>query len=230
MFKPVRTLALLAGSLLIVGAVSAAQWKTQEIGVGTKGSAKFEGETITMTAITGDIWDAADTAMYVYQETTGDVEISARLAENEPANPEWGKVGVMIRQSVDADSANAFLSLTGNHGFKLIHRDVKGGQTSPDPEGEKYEMPFYLKMTRVGDLFTALTSTDGKNWKEAGGPGPTATIVMKGGIVAGLAMSSNDAREARAVFDSVDGTGVFVRPVEPMGKLATTWASLRLSN
>ena len=170
-----------------------APWKSEEIGAGTKGSVKFEkdanqmnGEAITVTATTGDIWDAADTAMYVYKEISGDMEISARVTEHKPANPGWGKAGLMIRQSIDADSANAFLNLTEENGLKLIHRDIQGGPTGPGEGGADYDLPIYFRLTREGDTITAFTSEDGKSWTEAGGGlGPSADIVMKGKIVAG---------------------------------------------
>ena len=211
-----------------------AAWKSEEIGDGTKGSVKFENGadqrqgTFTVTAITGDIWDAADTAMYVYKEAEGDMEISARIVEHNPANPDWGKAGLMIRQSIDADAANAFLNLTGNSGLKLIHRDTTGGATGPGEIGAEYELPIYFRMTREGDTFTSFTSKDGKAWTEAGGGlGPSADIPMKGTIVAGFALSSNAADEASVVFDMVDGTGDFTLPVEPLDKLAVTWANLK---
>ena len=142
-----------------------AAWKSEKIGAGTKGNVKFEkdanqmnGEAITVTAVTGDIWDAADTAMYVYKEISGDMEISARVTEHKPANPGWGKAGLMIRQSIDADSANAFLNLTEENGLKLIHRDTQGGATVPGDGGADYDLPIYFRLTREGDTITAFTS------------------------------------------------------------------------
>ena len=206
----------------------AGKWETQAIGDGAEGDAAFADDEITVTAITGDIWDAADTLMYVYQETNGDMEISARVAEYTPSNPDWGKAGLMIRQSVDADAANAFINLTGTNGLKLIHRDAQAEATGPGDAGVDYDLPLYVKLTRVSDTFTAFTSGDGGSWVEAGGGlGPAADIPMNGTIVAGMALSSNGPDVAEIVFDTVDGTDVFTRDVEPGGKLATTWAELR---
>ncbi len=226
--KPM-SLAIVLIIFLVADVCMGGAWETAEIGADTKGDAEFNEGEITITAITGDIWDAADTAMYVYKEATGDMEISARVSKYEPANPDWGKAGLMIRQSVDADAANAFINLTGNNGLKLIHRDTKGGPTGPSPAGAPYDLPIFLKLTRAGNLFTAFTSTDGKAWEEAGGgEGPSAEIQMTDPIVAGMALSSNDAGKAAVVFDMVDGTGDFASPVEPLDKLTTTWASIRI--
>ena len=205
-----------------------AKWSVERIGAGTKGDAKFEGDEIHITAVTGDIWNNADTAMFVYKEAVGDLEISARFKEYKPANPDWGKAGLMIRQSIDADAPNAFINLTENNGLKLIHRDTKGGDTGPGDPGAPYSLPIFLKLTRVGDLITAYTSEDGENWAEAGGGlGPSAEIPMKPTVVAGIAMSSNSPGEAFLVVDTVDGTGDFARAVDPTGKLATTWATVK---
>jgi hypothetical protein len=222
-----RTCGILAASLGVALA-HAAQWETQAIGDGAKGDAEFAGDEITVTAVTGDIWDAADTAMYVYRETSGNMEISARVADYTPSNPDWGKAGLMIRQSVDADAANAFINLTGANGLKLIYRDTQGGPTTPGDGGADYDLPLYIKLTRVGDTITAFTSKDGDAWAEApGGVGPAADIPMVGTIVAGIALSSNSPDEAEVVLDSVDGTDVFTRAVEPQGKLAIAWANLK---
>ena len=231
MHKAMRLVIFLTIVGLTANVCMGAAWKTEKIGIGTKGNAEFKGDEITVTAITGDIWDAADTAMYVYKEASGDMEISARVAKYEPANPDWGKAGLMIRQSVDADAANAFINLTKNNGLKLIHRDTKGGPTGPEPAGAPYNMPIYLKLTRQGDTLTAFTSNDGKTWKEAGGgAGPSADIKMTGKIVAGMALSSNDPKEGKVFFDMVDGTGDFARPVEPLDKLTTTWGHIKLGD
>ncbi|MCH8290825.1 hypothetical protein IH992_06990 [Candidatus Poribacteria bacterium] len=234
-FHKIMRLALCLIICFTANVCMGAAWKSEKIGAGTKGSVKFEkdanqmnGEAITVTAITGDIWNAADTAMYVYKEISGDMEISARVTEHKPANPGWGKAGLMIRQSIDADSANAFLNLTETNGLKLIHRDIQGGPTGPGEGGADYDLPIYFRLTRKGDTITAFTSKDGKSWTEAGGGlGPSADIAMKGKVVASFALSSNDGAEAEVVFDMVDGTGDFALPVDPLDKLATTWAGIK---
>ena len=206
-----------------------AEWQTAQIGDGTQGDATITDREITVNAITGDIWGAADTAIYVYQEASGDVDFSARVKEYNPSNPGWGKAGLMIRQSVDADSANAFINLTLENGMKLIHRDTVGGETGPGDDGVPFDLPIYLRLTRTGDRITAFTSQDGSTWQEAGGgTGPSADIPMTGPIVVGLALSSNDANSASIVFDTFGGA--VATSVEPQEKLTTTWARLKTTD
>ena len=212
------------GALMTV--CHAAPWSTAEIGVDTQGDATIEADSVAITATTGDIWGPADTAMYVYQEASGDFDFSARVADYQPANPDWGKAGLMVRQSVDADSANAFINLTGNNGLKLIFHPTTAAETGPGDAGVSYPDQVHLRMTRAGGLVTAFTSPDGVSWSEAGGgTGPGAEIAITDPVVFGLALSSNDpAVEAGITFDMFGGLAT---PVESQGKLAVVWSSLK---
>ena len=213
----------------VVTVCHGAAWSTAQIGPDTEGAAAIDADSVTITAVTGDIWGSADTAVYVYQEAIGDFEFSARVADYQPANPDWGKAGLMIRQSVDADSSNAFINMTGNNGMKLISRPATGADTGPSDAGVPYPDQVYLRLMRVDTLVTAFTSIDGVAWSEAGGGvGPSAVIEISDPVVFGLALSSNDpAAEASIRFDSFGG---LVTPVEPQGKLALVWSSLKAHN
>ena len=63
-------------------------------------------------------------------------------------------------------------------------------------------VPVYLKVTRVGNTFTAYTSADGVTWTLI--PGSTKTFAVVGGMLEGLAVTShNTAADCTATFETV---------------------------
>jgi len=205
----------------------ASDWKSEDIGDTKNGSTKEEGGKIIVEANGADIWGTADGCRFVYQEINGDFEISAQVVSLERAN-EWSKAGLMARQSLDANSPNAFLNVTPDHGVKMIHRDTVGANTGPSPWEKNAEAPVYLKLVREGDIFTAYMSDDGKIWKEAevaAGTPSTAEVKLEEPILVGMAVTSHVAGTlTTAVFDHI--TGSFLA-VEPHDKVATTWGNIK---
>ena len=126
--------------LAIGSSCFASPWKSADIGDTKKGSTKEEGGKIIIEANGADIWGSADGCRYVYQEVSGDFEISARVVSLERAN-EWSKAGLMARQSLDANSPHTFLNVTPDYGIKMIHRDTVGGATGRHLPGRRTGRP-----------------------------------------------------------------------------------------
>src|SRR5262249_6581526 len=83
----------------------------QDIGdVAAHGTASFAPSTgsYVLEASGADIWDTADSFHYVYKPLTGDGEIVTRAVSIQPTDF-WAKGGVMIRESLAANSKNAFM-------------------------------------------------------------------------------------------------------------------------
>ena len=215
---------------LVIGSTCfAIEWKSEDIGDTKEGSTKEEGGKTIIKANGADVWDTADGCRLVYQEVSGDFEISVRVVSLERAN-EWSKAGLMARQSLDANSPNAFLNVTPDYGVKMIHRDTVGASTGPEPWEKNAEAPVYLKLVREGDTFTAYMSDDGKTWKEAevaAGTPSTAIVELNDPILVGMAVTSHVAGTlTTAEFDNIAGSFL---TVEPYDKAATTWGKLKRS-
>ena len=58
-----------------------------------------DGDSVSMTAIGADIWNAADEFRYAYMTLNGDGSITARVDGLDNAASTWVKAGVMIRQN-----------------------------------------------------------------------------------------------------------------------------------
>jgi hypothetical protein len=230
--KLVVTLCFITGisiSVLTGAAFPVDEWKSEDIGITEAGSTDIKGDVITITANGADIWDAADGCRYVYREVTGDFEISAHFVSLERAN-EWSKAGLMVRQSLDANSQHTFLNVTPDHGAKMIHRDTPGANTGPEPWEKNFECPIWLKLVRKGNEFSSFLSKDGKNWEAADVPGTPsiAAIDMTDPVLVGIAVTSHvSGTLTTAVVQKIQGSGGLSLSVEPRGSSIVTWAHVR---
>ena len=176
----------------------ASGWSNQDVGaVGIAGLAGSSGGTFTVYGSGGEIWGSTDELQYVYQQVSGDVTITARVASVQNTNG-WAKAGVMIRETLDTGSKNALTALTPSNGFDFQRRTKTGSSTqrTSDPGSA----PGWVRLVRSGNVFRGYGSTDGTNWFEIG----NVKIDMNASVYVGLAVSSrNNTKLCMSVFDSV---------------------------
>jgi regulation of enolase protein 1 (concanavalin A-like superfamily) len=174
-------------------------WKAQDVGaVGPAGSASAANGTFTVQGAGADVWGTADAFHYVWQPISGDVDIVARVASVEYVHA-WTKAGVMIRERLTADAAQAFMLVSPGRGIAFQRRIAPGG-LSTSTAGAFVAAPAWLKLERRAGTISAFQSTDGVNWTFVG----QDTFTMAASAYLGLAVSSHDAtRLASATFDSV---------------------------
>ena len=161
-------------------------WSTADIGaVGAAGSASGSGGSFTVAGAGADVWNTADAFRYVYTTLTGDGSIVTKVAtEQDVAN--WTKAGVMLRETLDPGSRQAFMLVSPAKGL-AFQRRVDTGGVSTNTAGGGGTAPYYVKLTRSGTTITAAISADGSNWTTVG----SDTIAMASTIYAGLAVSSH---------------------------------------
>jgi regulation of enolase protein 1 (concanavalin A-like superfamily) len=176
-----------------------APWKAQDIGaVGTSGAATASSDTFSVAGAGADVWGAADAFHYVWQPITGDADVVARVASVEYVHA-WVKAGVMIRERLTADSAQAFMLVSPGKGIAFQRRLATGG-VSASTAGTFGAAPAWVKLQRRANTIAAFQSSDGVNWSLVG----QDTFSMPAGVYVGLAVSSHDTtRAATATFDNV---------------------------
>ena len=209
-------------------------WQHQDIGsVGFAGSASNSTGLFTVTGAGGDIWGNADAFNYAFLPVTNDCTIVARVTSMQSVNA-WSKAGVMIRESLNANSANAFIAVTPSNGVTFQYRSSTGGNSANNTTAGLIA-PYWVKLVRSGNTFTGYRSPDGVNWTQQGSP---TTITMASTVYAGLAVTSHDSSTAcMAAFDNVSVPGWTNWTVPPVpaslsgfaenGQAALTWASHR---
>jgi hypothetical protein len=166
--------------------------------------------TFTMTGSGADIWAVngveADEFHFAYKMLNGAGSIIAKVESVDNTNG-WAKAGVMIRESLNPDSAHAFACVTPGNGVASQYRPTKGG-ASGNFNQTGLAAPYWVKLERsISGLFTVSHSADGTSWQPV--TGATAqNISMGSNVYIGLALTSHDAAQTcQAVFSNVTTTG-----------------------
>ena len=175
-----------------------APWQHQDIGaVAATGTAAYASGTFTIEGSGEDIWETADEFHFVYQGMSGDGTIVARVASVENTNA-WAEAGVMIRETLNADSKHAS-ALVAPSGIGFLWRTSTGGTSAYD--GVTGSAPYWVKLVRTGSSFTSFRSSDGVTWTQLG---TAVTISMTSDVYVGLAVTSHaDGILCTGVFDNV---------------------------
>jgi len=177
-------------------------WANTDIGSPALiGGADYDAETEAFTIDAGgeDIWQTKDQFHYVYQPLSGDGEIVARVTSLSPTDA-WTKSGVMIKESATAGATYAMVSVTPANGIVMQYNFT--GNAGPRPS---YNLPIWLKLTRVGNQFTSYYSTNGTSWTQLG----QATVNMSSNATIGLFSTAHtNSALATTVFDNVSTLGI----------------------
>jgi hypothetical protein len=164
--------------------------------------------TYTMTGSGADIWavdgEEADQFHYAFKVLTGAGSITARVQSIENTNS-WAKAGVMIRETLEPDSAHAMMVVTPGSGISFQRRPGTGA-TSVDNTTAGITAPYWVKIERdLSGNFRAYSSADGSNWQVQGS---AELIQMASNVYIGLALTSHDPDlTCQAVFTNVTTTG-----------------------
>jgi hypothetical protein len=160
---------------------------------------------IIISAIGTDIWDSTDQFRYVCKNLSGDGTIVARV-DSVAHSHDWAKAGVMIRESLEPGSTHAFVAVTPANGISFQRRPV-ANTTSYNSDAAGIVAPYWVKLIRAGNTFTAQRSADGVTWVEIASTTPVS-ISMTANVYIGLAVTSHDAAISTvAEFSNISTTG-----------------------
>ena len=155
------------------------------------GSPALAGSTSTITdglALTAggtDVWGKSDQFRFAYRQMTGDGSILALVGGVNVADA-YTKAGVMIRDTLAADSPHAYMLLSGAYGAFFQRRKTVGGG-SLSTQGPSTGAPLWVRLERQGTTITGSYSWDGVNWATAG----SDTIAMGSTVYVGVAITSH---------------------------------------
>ena len=181
------------------------------------GSFTQAGGTYTITATGDDIWNQADEFHYAYKTLTGAGTIVAKVESVEQTD-NWAKAGVMIRETLDADSKFAAVYImptnadgTPTNGCRFQAREDTGVAAVSDtgmetPEQVAITAPYWVKLERdVTGSFRAHYSSNGTAWTQIAW---RPLVSMDSTVFIGLALTShNNSAVCEAVFSNVTITG-----------------------
>ncbi len=176
-------------------------WMDQDIGsVAATGSAvQVSGNSWSIDASGNDIWNSSDEFHYVYRTLTGNGQIIAKVESLELTNS-WAKSGVMIRETLNANSKYAFMALAAENGSCFQWRSSTGSSAQHTAGNTSARAPIWVKLTRSGNTFTGYASTNGVNWSLI----DSNYITMNSEVYIGLAVTShNDGIVCTSELDNV---------------------------
>jgi len=214
-------LALLAG--LLTAPPLPAQVPTPSLGTfaghqavgtcGQPGTASFDAarQEYTVSGGGANMWFTNDAFHFVWQRVSGDVKLSARIAFADTVGNAHRKACLLVRQSLDPDSAYADAALHGDGLTSLQYREMKGGLTREIQAASN--SPKALRLEKVGDYVALSLSTDGQTWEPAGG---SFRLDLQGTFYVGLGVCAHDdAALTRAVFSEVQLQTGPLAPAKP---------------
>jgi hypothetical protein len=183
-----------------VGATSPTQLQGWDVGnVGLAGSTSYSSGRYTLKGSGADIWGSADAFHFAYQPLNGNGSIVARVRSLTNTH-QFAKAGVMIRENLNSNDRHALVTLTPSNGVRFIRRTSTGGSSSATA-GAAVVAPYWVKLTRSGDTFTAYQSANGSTWTRIGS---AVTIRMRTSVYVGLAVTSrNNSTLGTATLENV---------------------------
>jgi len=162
--------------------------------------------TYTITGSGADIGGNADQFHFAYKMLTGTGSIIAKVESVENTNS-LAKAGVMIRETLDPNSKNAFACITADSGV-ISQGRADAGSASYSTTQSGIAAPRWVKLERdVAGNFTAYQSTNGSSWEMVENSVPQ-NILMNSNTYVGLAVSSHNASlPCEAKFSNVQISG-----------------------
>jgi alpha-L-fucosidase len=179
-------------------------WLGQDVGaVGKNGEFAKAGNRIVISGSGADIWGTADGFYYACRKLNGNGSITARVTSQQNTTG-WAKAGLMIRESLNENSTYVINFMSPSNGIALQRRASTGGSASGVANPTGITAPYWLRLTRSGNTFTADRSADGTTWTSVG----STSVTMASSVYVGLAACSHsDGYLMQASFDQVSVTG-----------------------
>lgn len=162
----------------------------------------------TLRAAGTDIWEQSDEFHFAYKLLSGRGTIIAKVESVAPTH-EWSKAGVMIRDTLDPNSAYAMMAVTPGNGV-WFGRRADGGEACTSTAQAGITAPQWVKLELVvAGLVRAYYSADGDTWTFLG----SEMLRIGAPMYIGLALTSHDPKAVcEAVFSEVSFPGTDVEP------------------
>ncbi len=171
------------------------------------------GNGIDVVAAGKDIGGTTDQLNFNFQLCSGDFDVQLRIA-GLSASDLWAKAGLMAREDLSTNGRfAAALATPSMNGTFFEYRDQTNSVTSPTGSLPINYPNTWLRLQRLGDLFTGYASYDGRTWTELG----SIYMTMSNLVYVGSALASHSTTQvASAQFRDLSTVGpdVVVGPVE----------------
>jgi hypothetical protein len=155
----------------------------------------------TLTGSGENMWFTCDAFHFAWKQVSGDITLTADIAFPEKGGNPHRKAMLMIRQSLDADSPYADVTLHGEGLTSLQFRDAKGSTTHEIQSN--LSAPHRLRIEKRGDfIYVFLASAAGEPLLPSGA---SIKLPLQGSFYVGIGLCSHDKDAVeKAVFSNVD--------------------------
>ncbi len=177
-----------------------ATWSNYDVGGPAEpGSAAFKNGTWSLNGGGSGISGRFDQFQFAYRGLGGDGEVTAHVLD-QTSKVAQAQAGVMLRDGRGAAAQFAMMFVAPDGSVHFRYRNAKGDVPSEVPYPGKAT---WMKVGRLGDVFTGYASTDGKTWTAVG----NTKLAMPYDTTAGLIADARDNHSPNAArFDYVDVT------------------------
>jgi len=154
----------------------------------------------TLSASGYNVWFEKDAFQFAWKKMSGDLTLTADISFVGTSPQEHRKAVLMVRQSLDEDSAYADVTLHGNGMTALQYRDAKGALTH-EIQAPRWS-PSHLRIEKRGAYFTMwLSYADGTFQMAAG----SARLEFKEPFYVGIGLCSHEKDTVeKAVFSNIE--------------------------
>ncbi len=162
-------------------------WSLDRVGSANIAGAATYGNGVFTIAGAGVIADTADSGNFGWQTLSGDGSITARVSKlnNTGAGT---RVGVMIRESLAANSRQIYLGVDGSGNYQWLRRVNTAGNIAKTTRPVTTPANSWVRLVRVGTVITAYQSVNGTTWIKIG----KTTLTLPKTCYLGLWVSSGD--------------------------------------
>lgn len=199
---------------------------SQNIGdVKFSGEIKYDAQAQSYTVIGGgeNIWFTTDAFYFAWKRVSGDSAISADVSFLGAGKNPHRKAVLMIRQSLDADSAYVDIALHGEGLTSLQYRGEVGGATHEIQAAES--KPTHLLLEKRGDYFYMSLASGNKAPQNSGG---SIRVGIKGTYYVGIGVCSHEKDLVeKAVFSNVK---IGMPPVAANPRLYSTLETISIDS
>jgi outer membrane protein assembly factor BamB len=192
-----------AALILVVSAAAPglpSPWADTDVGAPPlAGSASYSSGVFTVKGSGADIFGSSDQFNYVYQSTSGNGTIIARVSSQSNTSSN-AKAGIIWKASTTAGSPYILIAVAPS-GLVKVQYNFSGSVTT-----STYTFPnVWMKLVRSGNLFSAYLSPDGLTWTSvlANKSLPTITTAATVGL---FECSHSTTKLGTATFDNVSFT------------------------
>ena len=192
-----------------------------------KGSVEYDAaaRSYRVTASGENIWGTADAFFFVWKKMSGDVAISADISFATKTGEEHKKAVLMIRQSLEPDSAYADAAAHVVGLTSLQSRESQGAATH-EVQANVSAVPQHLQITKRGDYFY-LSIADGNDAPHFAGP--AMKVELQGPFYVGLGVSAHNKNNVEtATFSNVTVTPLV--PTTAKGTLYSTMETITVAS